>query len=165
MFSRQASQIYSTLFEILVLGRLILSSKNVEPYYENLDGRIWLDKRFVYFEIKSLQKSRSDLEGIGASSTQHDELQINNALGEKALQLSPYKDQATLVFLSLYRLADMTTADCYINDFFRKPVGKPIGGAVVYGWFTAEGEKKVFINKNANILITEDEGRIIQRDL
>lgn len=165
LFSSQVSQIYSTLFEMLVLGKLISSSKNVEPYYENIDGRIWIANRFVYFEIKSLQKSRFDLKGLGVGGTQHDEWQINSALGEKALQLAPYKDKPTLVLLSLYRLADMTTADWYIVDFFNKAEGKEISGVAIHGWFTAEGEKKLLLNPNANVPLTESEERIINRKL
>src|SRR4030067_1538533 len=36
LFSSQVSQIYSTVFELLVLGKLISSSKNVELYYKNI---------------------------------------------------------------------------------------------------------------------------------
>jgi hypothetical protein len=165
LFSSQVSQIYSTLFEMLVLAKLVLSSKNVEPYHENIDGRIWIANRFVYFEIKSLQRSRFDLKGIGVGGTQHDEWQINSALAEKALQLAPYKDKPTLVLLSLYRLADMTTADWYAVDFFRKAEGKGISGVAVYGWFTAAGEKKVFLNPNASMLLTASEERTIKREL
>jgi len=137
----------------------------MEPYYGNIDGRIWIENRFVYFEIKSLQKSRFDLKGIGASGTQHDEWQINMALGEKVHQLASFTGNATLVLLSLYRLADMTTADWYINEFFGNAEGKAIGGVVVYGWFTAGGEKRLFLNSSASTPLTENEGKIIQREL
>jgi hypothetical protein len=97
LFSSQVSQIYSTLFEILVLGRLISSPNNIEPYYKDIDGRIMIVDRYVYFEIKSLQKSRFDLKGVGVGGTQHDEWQINAALRDKAAQLSPYQNEPEIL--------------------------------------------------------------------
>lgn len=157
LFSQQVSQIYSTLFEVLVLGKLISSRLNVEPYYENIDGRMMIDKRFIYFEIKSLQKSRFDLSGIGVGGTQHDDLQIMTALKEKAGQLNPYIDETNLIILSLYRLADMITGEWYTNDFFMTTEGKIISGVIIYSWFTAGEGKKILINPNANHPLSSSE--------
>jgi hypothetical protein len=148
-FSQQVSQIYSAIFELFVLGKLMSSRVNVDPYYENIDGRMHIDNRYIYFEIKSLQKSRYDLEGLGAGGTQHDEHQILTALKEKVVQLSPYNDKPIVIFLSLYKLADMTTGEWYAKDFFSTMEGPMLSAVVIYSWFTAGEGKKVLVNTTA----------------
>jgi hypothetical protein len=59
----------------------------------------------------------------------------------------------------------MTTADWYITDFYNMVEGRGISGVAIFGWFTAEGEKKLLLNPNANILLTANEGRIINGEL
>ena len=153
-FSEDASQIYSSLFEMLMLGKLISTGKKTDIYYENIDGRIWMDKRYIYFEIKSLQRSSHDLEGIGARSTEYDKNQIYRALKNKNRQLFRYRNFPTLIFLSLYRLTDMTTAGWYIPDYFSEPENqlgvnnKVISGVKVYSWFTVRGESAFYPNPN-----------------
>jgi len=157
LFSRQVSQIYSALFEILVIGDLISSETNVEPYHANIDGRFKIDRRYIYFEIKSLQQSHYDLTGIGVGGVQHDEHQILTALKEKAAQLAPFCDEPTLLFLSLYRLADIITGEWFTNDFFNMVEGSIISGVVLFSWFTAGRGKKVLINSRAKNPLSSSE--------
>lgn len=161
LFSGQVSQIYSALFEILIIGDLISSRTNVEPYHDHIDGRIKIDERYIYFEVKSLQQSHHDLKGIGVGGVQHDEHQILTALKEKATQLAPYRDEPTLLFLSLYRLADMITGEWFVNDFLGTEEGSIISGVVLYSWFTAGGGKKVLINSRANNPLSSSEKKFI----
>lgn len=157
LFAQNVSQIYASLFEILILGKLIASNKKVEPYYENIDGRIEVDRRYIYFEIKSLQRSAHDLRGVGVHTTQHDEKQIFRALQDKAGQLYRYRGQPTVIFLSLYRLADMVTAEWYTEDFFKKEEALIISAVNIYSWFTAESGNKLVINKDARNPLTAKE--------
>ena len=161
LFSRQVSQIYSALFEILVIGDLISSGMNVEPYPAHIDGRIKIDEKYIYFEIKSLQQSRFDLKGIGAEGVQHDEHQILTALKEKVAQLAQYRDEPTLLFLSLYRLADMTTGEWFVTDFLGTEEGSRISGVALYSWFTAGDGKKVLINSRAKNPLSSNEKKLI----
>ena len=158
LFSKNVSQIYSSLFEILILGKLIASNKNVEPYYQNIDGRIKIDKRFIYFEIKSLQKSEHDLSGeCGATSIEYDKKQIFRALREKAKQLYPYRNKPTIVFLSLYQLADEITGEISVTEYMETKDGTVISAVVMYDWFTAKDGKKVIINKNSCVPLKKTE--------
>lgn len=149
LFSNQTAQIYSGLFEILVLGELISTGYRVEPYHENIDGRILIENRYVYFEIKSLQKTRFDLEGIGAGGVSHDEHQILMALNQKATQLAPYEDDPALIIVSLYNLADQTTGSWFTMDFFDSGPGRKISAVVLYDWFTGGAGKQVLLNPEA----------------
>lgn len=163
IFSNQVNQIYSTLFEILLLGKLASINNNNDLYYENIDGRIFIEKRFIYFEIKSLQKTTRDLRGIGAKSTEADKYQIYRALKEKNRQLNKFRNYPTLIFLSLYRLTDMTTAGWYIPEYFEESEKKLrvknniICGIKVYSWFTAKGENSFYVNPNAIFKLTDTE--------
>lgn len=82
-FANNVEQIYSSLFEMLVLGKLISTSLKIDIYYENIEGRILIDSRYIYLEAKSLQRSQHDLEGFGAVSTEFDKNQIYRALKDK----------------------------------------------------------------------------------
>lgn len=164
LFSKNTSQIYAALFEILILGKLIASNKKVEPYHQNIDGRIEIDRRYIYFEIKSLQKSAHDPSGVGAISTQHDERQIFRALRGKARQLYHYRGQPTLVFLSLYRLADMVTGEWYVKDFLGTKEGLIVSAVDIYRWFTAGKDKKLIYNEKArNPLTAKERGYFISQ--
>ncbi|MCP2604782.1 hypothetical protein NLC29_01330 [Candidatus Aminicenantes bacterium AH-873-B07] len=157
LFSKNLSQIFSSLFEILVLGKLINTEKKVEPYYKNIDGRIEIENRYVYFEIKSLQKSEHDRRGIGAKSTEFDKRQIFRALRDKVNQLYPYRDNPSVIFLSLYRLADMTTGEWYVKEFFFIPEAKKLSGVKLYSWFTDNADRKFFINDDSDNQLTDEE--------
>ena len=162
-FSQDISQIYSSLFEILILEKLISTKLKIDIYYENIEGRIWVDNRYIYFEAKSLQKNRHDLEGVGAMSTEFDKNQIYRALKDKNGQLYPYRTAPTIIFLSLYRLADGITSDWYINDYFAEDESelgvnnKIISGVKSYEWFTAQGKGAFYVNTNAINNLTEKE--------
>jgi len=162
IFSSQVNQIYSTLFEILLLGKLA-SNNNIDLYYENIDGRNFIEKRFIYFEIKSLQKTTRDLRGIGVRSTEADKHQIYRALKEKNRQLNKFRNYPTLIFLSLYRLTDMTTAWWYIPEYFEENEKKLrvknniICGVKVYSWFTVKDESAFYVNPNAIFKLTDTE--------
>ncbi len=149
LFSKKASQIFSGLFEVLTLGKLLVTTARVEPYFNNVDGRLAIDKRYICFEIKSLQKTSYDLVGVGVGGVMHDKHQIITTLVEKAQQLSPYNYGPLAVFLSLYRLADTTTAEWFIQEFFDSPKGINISVVVLYSWFTARKAEKILINRNA----------------
>lgn len=164
IFSENVSQIYAALFEILVLGKLIASNRNVEPYYQNIDGRIEVDKRFIYFEIKSLQKSRHDLSGVvGSGSIEPDKKQIFRALRGKAKQLYHYRDQPTLIFLSLFRLADMFTGEIYTKYFLATKEGLIVSGVCLYSWFTAENGKFIYNEKASNPLTKKEKNFFIRQ--
>lgn len=162
-FANNVEQIYSSLFEMLVLGKLISTNSKIDIYYENIEGRIWIDSRYIYFEAKSLQRSQHDLEGFGAASTEFDKNQIYRALKDKNGQLYPYRTAPTIIFLSLYRLADGVTADWYINDYFAEDESeldvnnKIISGVKSYEWFTAQGKGAFYVNPNAINNLTENE--------
>jgi len=157
LFSQETSQVYSDLFEILVLGDLVSSKRLVEPYHENIDGRVQIEDRFVYFEVKSLQKTNYDLEGVGVGGVQHDEHQILTALSEKASQPAPYRDSPAIIIMSLYRLADQTTGNWYTKDYFKTDAARGISGVVLYNWFTGGSGKQVLVNGNAAYPLSEAE--------
>jgi len=162
-FSQNISQIYSSIFEVLILGKLISTKLKIDIYYENIEGRIWVDNRYIYFEAKSLQKNRHDLEGFGAASTEFDKNQIYRALKDKNGQLYPYREAPTIIFLSLYRLADGVTSEWYIKEYFLEPESelnvnnKIISGVKLYEWFTAQGKGAFYVNPNAINNLTENE--------
>lgn len=162
-FANNVEQIYSSLFEMLVLGKLISTSLKIDIYYENIEGRILIDSRYIYLEAKSLQRSQHDLEGFGAASTEFDKNQIYRALKDKNGQLYPYRTAPTIIFLSLYRLADPVTAQWYINEYFAGDESeldvnnKIISGVKSYEWFTAQGKGVFYINPNAINNLTENE--------
>ncbi len=162
-FSQNISQIYSSIFEVLILGKLISTKLKIDIYYENIEGRIWVDNRYIYFEAKSLQKNRHDLEGFGATSTEFDKNQIYRALKDKNGQLYPYRKAPTIIFLSLYRLADGVTSKWYINEYYLEPESelnvnnKIISGVKLYEWFTAQGKGAFYVNPNAINNLTEKE--------
>jgi len=163
LFSEDVSQIYSSLFEIFMLGKIISTKKRINIYYENIDGRLSIDSRYIYFEIKSLQKSAHDLEGIGAVSTEHDKNQIYRALRGKNRQLFRYRKFPTVIFLSLYRLADRITGSWYIPEYFSESIiqlkvdNKIVSGVKLYSWFTCEGVGAFYINKNSVNKLTKKE--------
>lgn len=167
LFSQNVSQIYSSLFEMVVLRRLLKNEAEIDIYFENIDGRINIDDRYLYFEVKSLQKTNYDLSGIGARSTEYDRRQIYRSLREKNRQLYPYRDSPTIVFLSLYRLADLTTADWYINEYFNEDSqilslhNEILSGVKVYNWFCGRGDSSFFINENS-IKLSKKEIRFFQ---
>lgn len=162
-FANNVEQIYSSLFEMLVLGKLISTNLKIDIYYENIEGRILIDSRYIYLEAKSLQRSQHDLEGFGAASTEFDKNQIYRALKDKNGQLYPYRTAPTIIFLSLYRLADPVTAQWYINEYFAEDESeldvnnKIISGVKSYEWFTAQGKGVFYINPNAINNLTENE--------
>ena len=162
-FSQNISQIYSSIFEVRILGKLISTKLKIDIYYKNIEGRIWVDNRYIYFEAKSLQKNRHDLEGFGATSTEFDKNQIYRALREKKLQLYPYRKAPTIIFLSLYRLADGVTSEWYIKEYFLEPESelnvnnKIISGVKLYEWFTAQGKGAFYVNPNAINNLTKNE--------
>jgi hypothetical protein len=163
LFANNVEQIYSSLFEMLVLGKLISTSLKIDIYYENIEGRILIDSRYIYFEAKSLQRSQHDLEGFGAASTVFDKNQIYRALKDKNRQLYRYRTAPTIIFLSLYRLADPVTAEWYINEYFAEDESelnvnnRILSGVKLYEWFTAQGKGVFYINPNAINNLTEKE--------
>jgi len=163
LFSQDVSQIYSILFEILVIGKLISAGINTDPYHGNIDGRIKIERRYINLEIKSLQKTQHDLEGVGVGSTIHDKNQIFRALRRKSKQLYPYRNETNLVFLSLYRLTDMTTGEWYVNDFLETKEGLRISAVLIYSWFTANDGKKLIVNQKANHPLSPDEIAVLNK--
>jgi len=171
LFSAYVSQIYSSVFEILLLGKLIQKKKDIDIYYENIDGRVKVSGRHIYFEIKSLQKSYHDLEGIGAGSTLFDKRQIYFALKEKNEQLNKYGKFPNIIFLSLYRLADPITSGWYIPEYFSESQedldvdNKILSGVKLYTWFTARGKSMFYINPRTINILTEKEIHFLNNDI